>query len=214
MPDSELDRLDPDAGTVTLATGLELEVMRLRTRQFFRLLKVLTHGAGPLLMQANLDFRADPEEFIQKLLGLVVVSIPDAETEFIQFLASMTRPAGIVDRPDKELNKQQKADNQALWDRFNEDLNNPELGDLIDLVELVIRREAPEMQALGKRLADALKVFSKTGQDKEAPETAPDPQELNSSPAPSPQPSTSSPTSTDGPTSTSSDFLSAGSASA
>lgn len=198
MADSELERLDPEPQVVKLSTGFELELMRLKTRQFFRLLKVLTHGAGPLLMQANLDFKAGAEEFVQKLLGLVVISVPDAETEFIQFLASMCRPAGIIDKPESKLSKQEKEDNAALWDQFNTELGNPELGDLIDMVESIIRREGPEIQALGKRLADTMKVFTKTGQDKEPAEETPSPKELNSSPEPSPGPSTSSPASTGG----------------
>jgi hypothetical protein len=199
MPDSELERLDPTPQVVTLSTGFAVEFHRLKTRQFFRLLKVLTHGAGPLLMQANLDFKAGADEFVQKLIGLVVISVPDAENEFIQFLASMCRPAALTDKPESQLDKQQKADNQKLWDRFNTELGNPDLDDLIDIVETIIRREAPEIQALGKRLGDALAVFQKTGQDKETTaEEPPGPQELSTSPEPSAPPSTSSPTSTDG----------------
>lgn len=214
MPDSELERLDPDPQVIKLSTGFELELMRLKTRQFFRLLKVLTHGAGPLLMQAQLDFRAAPEEFAQKLIGLVVVSIPDAENEFIQFLASMCRPAGIVDKPDSKLSKQDKERNTELWDQFNTELGNPELDDLIDVLEAIIRREGPEIQALGKRLADSIKLFTRTGQDKEKPEEPPAPEELNSSAEPSPAPSTSSPASTAGPMMSSLNLPSAGSGSA
>ena len=97
MPDeSELDRLDPQPVLCKMSTGFELEIVRMRTRQFFRLLRVLTHGAGPALMQTGLDFKADGAEFASKLLVLVVMSIPDAESEAIQFLTSMCRPAGVT----------------------------------------------------------------------------------------------------------------------
>lgn len=216
MPDSELDRLDPAPVLVTLSTGFELQLQRLRTRQFFRLLKVLTHGAGPMLMQTGLDFRDDAEVFAQKLLGLLIIAIPDAENEFIQFLASMSQPAGVIETVNgKKLTKQQEQDNAALWERFNRELGNPEPVDTIELVEAIIKREAPEMQALGKRLQAALSVFAKTGQDKDTtPEEPPGPEELTSLSVPSPQPSTSSPASTDGPTSTSTDSLFAASVSA
>jgi hypothetical protein len=47
MPDeSELDRLDPQPVLCKMSTGFELEIVRMRTRQFFRLLRVLTHGAS------------------------------------------------------------------------------------------------------------------------------------------------------------------------
>lgn len=203
MPDdSELDRIDPQPETCKLSTGFEVEVVRMRTRQFFRLLRVLTHGAGPALTQSGLDFAAGGEEFGQKLLMLVVMSIPDAEQEAIGFLASMCRPAGIVEKPASQLTKQENESNQALWTRFNEELHNPDLDDTLDLIEVVVRQESPELQALGKKLQRTFKIFQATGQDKEpaAPEASP--QEINS-PARSRKRSTSSATSTDGQTSTS-----------
>jgi len=210
MPDdSELDRLDPQPETCKLSTGLEVDIVRMRTRQFFRLLRVLTHGAGPALTQAQLNFSGDAADFAQKLLTLVVISIPDAENEAVQFLASMCRPSGVVDKPSSQLTKQEAAENTALWDRFNEDLHNPELEDTIDLIEIIVRQEAPELQALGKKLQRVFKLFQATGQDREPAEPEKPVQEL-SSPGRSRRRSTSSATSTDGPTSTSSTSTSAG----
>jgi hypothetical protein len=199
---SELDRIDPQPETCKLSTGLEVDVVRMRTRQFFRLLRVLTHGAGPALTQSGLDFAAGGEEFGQKLLMLVVMSIPDAEQEAMGFLASMCRPTGIVDKPASQLTKQESEGNQALWARYNEDMHNPDLDDTLDLIEVIIRREAPELQALGKKLQRTFKIFQATGQDKEPAEPEASPQEINS-PAPSRTRSTPSATSTGGPTSTS-----------
>ena len=203
MPDdSELDRIDPQPETCKLVSGLEVEVVRMRTRQFFRLLRVLTHGAGAALTQSQLSFAGEGEEFAQKLLMLVLMSIPDAEQEAVNFLASMCRPVAVVDKPASELTKQEKESNDTLWARFNEELHNPELDDTIDLIEVIVRQEAPELQALGKKLQRTFAVFQKTGQDKDAPEPEKTPQEINS-PASSRRRSTSSRTSTGGPTSTS-----------
>jgi hypothetical protein len=203
MPDdSELDRIDPQPETCKLSTGFEVDIVRMRTRQFFRLLRVLTHGAGPALTQAGLDFSAGAEEFGQKLLMLVVMSIPDAEQEAIGFLASMCRPAGVVDKPASQLTKQENEANQVLWDRYGTELHNPDLEDTLDLIEVIVRQEAPELQALGKKLQRTLEVFRKTGQDKQPPEPEPGPQEINL-PARSRRRSTASAMSTDGPTSTS-----------
>jgi hypothetical protein len=214
MPDdSELDRIDPQPETCKLSTGFEVEVVRMRTRQFFRLLRVLTHGAGPAVTQAGLDFSADPGEFAQKLLTLVVMSIPDAEQEAIAFLSSMARPTGLTDKPATQMTKQETENNQALWGQFGTELHNPDLGDTLDLIEVIIRQEAPELQALGKKLQKVMTLFTRTGQDKEPPEPDLAVQDL-SLPARSPRPSTSSATSTGGPTSTSSTSRSAGSASA
>lgn len=209
MPDdSELDRIDPQLTEHKLSTGFALGIRRMRTRQFFRLLRILTHGAGPSLTQAQLNFAGDPAEFGTKLLMLVVMSIPDAEQETIAFLASMCQPAGLTDKQASQMTKQETEANQALWDRYGEELHNPELEDTLDLIEVIVRQEAPELQALGKRLRKTLELFQKTGQDKEPPEPEPGPQDL-SSPAPSRRRSTRSATSTDGPTSTSSDSPSA-----
>lgn len=213
MADSELDRLDPQPTVLKFKTGFEVEVLRLRTRQFFRLLKILTHGAGPGLLQLRLD-PSDPTAFGQQMVTLMLLSIPDAEQDAISFLASMCRPLGIKDKPDSQLTKQEKEDNGNLWERFTEELHNPDPWDTIDLVEAIIRQEADDIQALGKRLASMLELARKTGASEETLEPAPTPQELNGSQGASPPPSTSSATSTDGPTSTSTTSPSAASGSA
>jgi len=106
MPDdSELDRIDPQPRVHKLSTGFEMEVVRLRTRQFFRLLRILTHGAGPALTQTQLNFEGEAAEFAGKLLTLVLMSIPDAEAEAIAFLASMCRPHGIIDKAESQLGR-------------------------------------------------------------------------------------------------------------
>jgi hypothetical protein len=209
-PESELDRLDPQTVLCEFTTGFTVEVVRMRTRQFFRLLRILTHGAGPAMMQAGLNFQAEGREFVTQLLTLVVMSIPDAESEAVQFLASMCKPAGLVEREGAPLNKQESEANAELWKRHGEELHNPDLEDTIDLIELIIRQEAPELQALGKKLEKTLKLFQRTGQDKDKPEPEASPEELASQ-EPSPRHSTSSATSTDGLTSTSSPSPSAAS---
>jgi hypothetical protein len=210
--DSELDRLDPQPRVCKLSTGLSVDLVRLRTRQFFRLLRVLTHGAGPAMMRAGLDFKAGSEQFTQQLLVLVMMSIPDAEQEAIGFLQSMLKPTGITDKPDSQLTKQEDENNKALWKKFNADLFNPELEDTIDLIEAIVRQEAPELQALGKKLQAMIRLFQATGQDKEPPEPGPGQEELAASSGRSPRRSTSSAASTAGTTSTSSNSRSAGSA--
>jgi hypothetical protein len=141
------------------------------------------------------------------------MAIPEAEQAAIGFLQSMCQPAGLTDKPASQLDKQQKEDNQALWETFNREMFNPAPDDTLDLIETIVRREAPELQSLGKRLRGLLEMFSKTGQDKEEKEPEPGPEELagSSSPEPSPGSSTSSATSTDGGTRRSSTSRSAGS---
>jgi hypothetical protein len=208
VADSELDRIDPDPVTVELSTGYEVGIQRLKTRQFFRLLKVLTRGVGPAMVQSGLDFGQDQEAFGKNLLAMTLMAIPEAEQQFIEFLQSMCTPIGLHEaRGGARLDKKQAEDNQAAITEMVEELNNPELGDLMDLAEAIVRQEAPEIQALGKRAASLLELAKKTGQLK-------DKSKESSSPEPSPEPSISSVMSTDGQTSTSSSSRSAGSGSA
>jgi len=207
VADSEIDRIDPKPVIVKLSTGYEDGIQRLKTRQFFRLLKVLTRGVGPAMVQSGLDFGQDQEAFGKNLLAMTLMAIPEAEQQFIEFLQSMCTPPGLHEASGGRLTKQQAEDNQAAITEMVEELNNPELGDLMDLAEAIVRQEAPEIQALGKRAASLLELAKKTGQLK-------DKSRESSSPEPSPEPSISSVTSTAGPTSTSSGSPSAGSGSA
>jgi hypothetical protein len=207
VAESELDRIDPDPVTVKLSTGYEVGIQRLKTRQFFRLLKVLTRGLGPAMVQSGLDFSQDKEQFGQNLLAMTLMAIPEAEQQFIEFLQSMCTPVGLHEAHGRNrLSKQQAEDNAAALEELLEELHNPELDDLLDLAEAIVKREAPEIQALGQRMAGLLDLAKKTGQLGDKKET--------SSPEGSAEPSISSATSTDGPTSESSTSPSAGSGSA
>lgn len=205
MADSELDRLDPDPATVKLSTGYEVGLQRLKTRQFFRLLKVLTRGVGPAMLQ-SLNFSEDPEGFGRNLLAMTLMAIPEAEQQFIEFLQSMCKPIGLHEPDGRQLTKKEREENSDAITEMVEELNNPELDDLLDLAEAIVKAEAGDIQALGKRVASLLELARKTGQLEDQAESG-------SAEASAP-PSTSSPTSTDGPTSTSSTSRSAGSGSA
>ena len=206
--ESELERIDPQLAIVPLSTGYEVALQRLKTRQFFRLLKVLTRGLGPALIQSGLDFNDDPAGFGQKLLAMTLMAIPEAEQQFIEFLQSMCKPVGLHEPDGRALDRKEIKENQALITELVEELNNPELDDLLDLAEAIVKAEAADIQSLGKRVASLLELAKKTGQLEEKPA------EESSSPEPSHPLSTSSVTSTDGPTSTSSTSRSAGSGSA
>jgi hypothetical protein len=205
--DEELDRLDPVPEILTLSTGTEVRILRLGTRQLFRLLRIITHGAGPNLMQTGIDFRDEPEVFAGKFMGLVLFSIPDAEEEAISFLQSICEPVGLSGKKPRDLSEKERAAEIALWTELSDDLSNPPPEDTLDIVETVVRREAPELAALGKRLRGFLQLAQKTGQLRQGAPASPEP----GSQAVSPARSTSSPASTDGATSRSSASRSAGS---
>lgn len=161
---TDLDTLASEAQSVTLESGLEIEVVRLRTRQTMSLLKIITRGAGPALSDLVLGADTETEQFTAAFIGAVVFSIPEAEDETIDFIRSMVIPAGLITDPKS---KPEKEVNQGLLERLHDELENPELEDLVTIVEKVITNEAPHIVALGKRLAGLIsfqrKVLSKSG---------------------------------------------------
>lgn len=166
---SEIDKLDPIPETITLRSGLMVQLESLKARQFFKLLRIVTHGALPGMREAGLfDMdNLDSDEFMGRLLSVTLLSIPDAEDETIEFIRSLCYPYGLIER--KGLNKQDVERNKILWEALDEELENPELDDLVTILEAVVKRESEDIQALGKRLASLFKLAEKTGQLKPEP---------------------------------------------
>jgi hypothetical protein len=208
MEQSELDRIDPEGSRLKLSFG-EVVVVRLGTRQFFRLLRVLTHGARGGILAGALDFSGNAEEFGTRLMTMLVLSLPDAEQEAIDFLNSIVEPVGI--RKGSKLNKADREHNDRLWTELQRDLFNPDPLDTLTIIEAVIAQEQEDLSALGNRLGQLMKLAQRTGQlEDRKPEIPPEPRTLAQQES-SRQLSTSSPASTDGATSESSTSRSAGS---
>lgn len=159
---SDLKTIDPDPIQITLSTGLVLELQALKMRQFFKLMRIVSHGAGPSLMSTRISLDDSQDIFIVKLISLVMFAIPDAEDETVEFLQSMTRPAGLIE--NRSLNNQDKARNSELWAAFEASMYNPEPDDFVTLLEAIVNNEARDLQALGKRLMSLFKIAQKTGQ--------------------------------------------------
>jgi hypothetical protein len=207
---SELDALDPVAEQVKLSTGTAVLIEDLKARQFFKLLRIITHGALPALTDTDI-FRTggdlDAAEFGGRLLSVMLLAIPDAEAETIDFIRSMCKPVGLIE--GRALNKADTERNAYLWGTLNAELDNPELDDLVTIVEAIVRRESADIQALGKRLMGMFRLAEKTGQVPPSPTS-----QTSNSLEDSLSLSISSPLSTDGPTTTSADSASDASASA
>ena len=197
--DDELDGLDPLDTPVTLNSGVQVYIVALRARQFFKFLRILTHGAMPAVGDTSvfkLDPDGDPQQFATRLLSLLMLSIPDAEDETVVFIRSMVKPLGLI---EPARTKQDTATNNARWDEVDVELFNPDLHDLVSIIERIVEREAADIQALGKRLSQLFKLAQKTGQ-LTSPKRA---HRIGNSSADSPGRSTSSPASTAGTTSSS-----------
>ncbi len=137
---NEMDKLDPVPESVTLRSGMVVMLEQLKSRQFFKLLRIITHGALPGMRESGLFEMdgMDTEEFVGRLLSVTLLSIPDAEEETIAFIRSLCYPYGLIER--KNLNKQDLERNTLLWEALDEELENPDLDDLVTIIEAVIKR--------------------------------------------------------------------------
>jgi hypothetical protein len=161
----ETDRLDPIPELVELVSGTKVQIQRLKLRQLFRLLRIITRGGAgyiPMLREAltmsNEEDRADA--FGAQLLAIALIALPEAEDEAIEFIMSVVEPDGLT--PGKD--KRQRETNELLRQRLAEELFNPEPEDAIVILEAVVMREKDDLVSLGKRLSAAFTVMGKTGQ--------------------------------------------------
>jgi hypothetical protein len=201
---SEIDALDPvDNATFELSTGLVVAIEPLKTRQFFRLFRIITHGA-PAYLEGSLTglFEGDSEEVTTRLVAMIVFSVPEAEEQTMDFLASMVRPVGL--EPDNG-NKAAAMRNDTRWNEVEAAMVNPSMDDTLGIVEMIIRRESKDLAALGKRLVSMLETATKTGQQNATSPKVTKASTRKASSDPLPEPSTSSLPNTDGTTSESSD---------
>lgn len=151
-PDIDTLAAEP-TGPVTLEDGSQVEIERLRTRQLFKLLKILTRGAQPILADLDWSGQTDQQEFGQQLLAALLVSIPEAEDEALEFIRAMVRPVGFIERPRSQ---EERNENFRKQDDLSWALNNPPLEDTVEIISRVVQKEAPEILALGKKLGSLL----------------------------------------------------------
>lgn len=185
-----------------LSTGDYVFIKRLKTIELFKLLKIISRGGASMLAEYRLDGDLSEDEFIGRMLALVVFSIPEADAEAIEFIQAMVEPAHLVPHART---KDDKERNEALWSSLAAAVTNPEIEDTLTIIEAIIKMEAPHIQSLGKRVAVMWKMAfpektPEAAEPQSTPEKTPDlplstPQE---SPVVSQPLSTSSPMSTAG----------------
>lgn len=154
----DIDNLSPESSDIiTLESGFTVRVERLKTRQLMSLMKILTRGLGgavATIFTAQQD-EDGSEEYAAQLLGAMLMSIPEAEDETIEFVKRMVSPGAL--NPDART-KPELGANEELWVKLDAHLDNPEIIDLITICTRIVEVEAPHIQALGKNLAVLFKV--------------------------------------------------------
>src|SRR5712692_148081 len=158
----EMSAILPEDERVKLSSGTFVLLEPLKMRQFFRLMRIVTHGAGPAISRMNIDVNSSVEQFTTQLATLILFSIPDAEQETIDFLMSMVKPDGLIE--NRALNKLDKERNLELIENLRAELDNPEPEDFVTLIEVIVKREAEDLQALGKRVAAMFRMAQKVGE--------------------------------------------------
>lgn len=121
-----------------LIEGIPATVKRLKAKEFFALLRILTNGMGANI--ANVDFGSDKEEVKAHFLGLFIAAVPNAADEFVDFLHLVVEPK----------NSQQTGE-------LNRAMVNPELETVIDVLTVVAEQEAPDIADLVGKAQAALK---------------------------------------------------------
>lgn len=201
---SEIDRLDPESTFVELSSGVSAKVLPLRMRQLFKLLRIVTRGGSAYLPALRDAFLLATDEgaadvFGTQLIAIAVMALPEAEDEAVAFIQSVVEPVNL--RPGSD--KQSKEHNNQLYAILYSELENPDIGDVLTIIEAVINQEKDDLVALGKRLAAMFRVASKA--DPEIAATLQgSTEQTQPSQEPSPVPVTSSPQSTGGQTTQSS----------
>jgi len=153
---TDTDTLEAEPTLLALESGTSIKVERLKTRGLMALLKILTRGAAEVLPTLKFDVETSTEEFAGQLIGAIVLAIPEAEDETVEFINRMVSPANLHE--GAKLTKVQQAENAQLDAELRLELVDPEIDDLVTILEQIIKVEAPHIVALGKRLALLLQV--------------------------------------------------------
>lgn len=157
--ENETDALLGEPVRLTLpASGVELELERLKTRQLLKLVKILTAGGGGAIADLPFDFDSDPEELTQQIIGILLATIPEAEEEVMEFIRSMVKPIGLV---EPERSAADRSKNTELYVALYKVVDNPELEDTLELFAAIVKAELPNLKALGKKIATLVSSVAK-----------------------------------------------------
>lgn len=151
----DIDIIASEPTPLALESGFPINVLRLKTRAMMSLLKVLTYGATDALMTLRFDQETTEEQFTGQLLGAVILAIPEAEDETIEFIKRMVEPGDLNHNPRTKADVES---NNALLEVLDAELEDPELTDLLTIVSTIITNEAPHIRALGKQLTALIAI--------------------------------------------------------
>lgn len=134
----DLNAILPTEGKIVVE-GIPATVKRLKSREFMKLVRILTNGMGAGI--GDIDLSGDEETLQGKFIALAVMAIPNAEDEFHDFIANVVVP-----------------DSKSQTDELRKALLEPELDTTIDVLTIVAAQEAADFRSLVGKLKAALKI--------------------------------------------------------
>ena len=109
--------------------GIPVTINRLNLREFLALMKIISVGVGANIQ--TIDFNGEEGEMTGQMIALLMMAVPEAVEETIQFVKVVVKPVDPADA--KQLTAK---------------LQNPEVDVFLDVIAKVIEQEAGELRAL------------------------------------------------------------------
>lgn len=134
--DEAAEILQTPVGQVEVA-GVECRINRMKTREMFALLRIVTLGGTNVDMVASVFEKGQSEEVMaQKLFAAILVTIPSAENDVVDLIRKMVGKTDAA-TPDE-------------WVKVQRELANPDLDVTLAVVQAIVEQEAGEIVRLGK----------------------------------------------------------------
>lgn len=155
--DEEFERLLPGPGEpLELSDGTLVDTRPLKLKELFAAFKIITRGAAMSMGALNFNMIQEQDQFAETMIALLINAFPEADQEFCEFIRICVdphEPDGGWENRDERMNAEVHLDELLLAD--------PDIGDAIDIVTLIIERESKDIQRLGKKVQNAVKMFQK-----------------------------------------------------
>lgn len=159
--DSDLGTIRPRPEVITLESGRQVQVKKLKTWELLGLVDIVIGGVGRELFNIKLDMDEPEEIFAAKFAGLLITSAIGNRDQTIAWVRDVVEPVGLV--KGMRLDKAQKARNQKLIDELDYEMENPEPDDTITIIESLARTEGGDLHRWGKRLAGIFRMVAASG---------------------------------------------------
>lgn len=113
--------------------GIKCEVKRLKAREFFQLIGIVTNtlGANAAEIFGRMEEKKDDDDFGAELVGVILVAVPLAMEPFLRLVRDIVEPLDKADTDELD---------EYLW--------NPEPGDVLDIIDGVLENEKDNLQSL------------------------------------------------------------------